>query len=486
MSQVIESLNRRSRPNSLSRHTRILQFGEGNFLRAFADWIIQELNNKTTFNGSVKVVQPIPHGYGDKINEQDGLYHVVLKGYDGEQFRSSIQMIDVIEEAINPYQQFDTFLKEAENPKIEFIISNTTEAGIILNEEDSLTDKPASSFPGKLLQFLHRRYQTLPNSKPIYILPCELIDRNGNKLKKVIQTLSSLWKLGNYFDKWLEEKVIFCNTLVDRIVPGFPKEHASETWDELEVRDELLVEGELFHLWVIEGPKSLNERLPFNQTKLNVILTSDLEKYRERKVRILNGLHTAMVPVAYLLGMRTVKESIENELVNQFLNHVLYKEILPTIEGDPDELKAYSDEIFRRFKNPAIRHELISISLNSFSKFKTRILPSILDLHQAKGESPKLLLFALAALVRFYKGHWKDEQIELKDDSYVLDKVSNLWQSDKNIELIAMELLKDDKLWGMDLTSIPEVLSKTSDYLNMISIDGIEFSLKTILQSQLK
>ena len=481
MSQVIESLNRRSRPDTLSRPTKVLQFGEGNFLRAFIDWIIQELNDKTAFNGHVKIVQPIPHGYGDKINQQDGLYHVILRGYEEEEFKSATQIIDVVEEVINPYEQFELFLKEAENTELEFIISNTTEAGITLNKEDRLSDQPTKSYPGKLLQFLHKRYQTLPNSKPVYILPCELIDQNGSKLKDIIQALSSQWKLGDYFNKWLEEKVIFCNTLVDRIVPGFPKQHASEIWDELEVRDELLVEGELFHLWVIEGPESLKERLPFHKTNLNVILTDNLAKYRERKVRVLNGLHSAMVPVAYLLGIRTVRESVENELINQFLNRALNEEILPTLEGDPDELKAYSNEILRRFKNPAIRHELISISLNSFSKFETRVLPSILELYREKGELAKNLLFAFAALICFYRGSWNDEQIELDDDSYVLNKMSNLWGSDKNIELIVMEVLEDVQLWGMDLTTIPEILSKTSDYLNMIHKDGIELSLKAIL-----
>ncbi|MEM9897351.1 MAG: tagaturonate reductase, partial [Bacteroidota bacterium] len=210
MSHVTESLNRESKSHTLSRPIKVIQFGEGNFLRAFVDWIIQELNDQTAFNGSVKVIQPIPRGYGDKINEQDGLYHVVLKGYEGEHFRSTTHLIDVIEEAINPYQQFETFLKEAENPELEYIISNTTEAGITLNENDKITDEPASSYPGKLLQFLHHRYRTLPNSKPVYLLPCELIDQNASKLKEIIYLLSAKWKLGNYFNTWLGEKIFFC------------------------------------------------------------------------------------------------------------------------------------------------------------------------------------------------------------------------------------------------------------------------------------
>ena len=483
MNQVIESLNRTSSPNAILRPVKILQFGEGNFLRAFADWIIQELNNKTDFNGGVKVIQPLRDGYWDKINGQGGLYHVILKGYEGEQFKMIKQLVDVVEEAINPYQQVEAFLKEAENPELEFIISNTTEAGITLNDQDRLSDKPASSFPGKLLQFLHRRYQTLPNSKPIYILPCELIEKNGSKLKDIITSLSAKWKLGSYFNQWLNEKVIFCTTLVDRIVPGYPKEHAHEIWDELGVRDELLVEGELFHLWVIEGPKSLKERLPFHDTKLNVILTDNLGKYRERKVRILNGLHTAMVPVAYLMGLRTVKDSIENELMKRFLSLALNEEILPTLEGDPDELKAYSAEILRRFKNPAIRHELMSISLNSFSKFKTRVLPSILQLYHTKGRLAEHLLFSLAALICFYKGSWNDEQIEISDDPYVVSKLVTLWNT-KNLNEIVDEILSDKSLWDEDLRKVPGLSESVTLHTSSIMAGDISQSLSSLFRSE--
>ncbi|MEM9895244.1 MAG: tagaturonate reductase, partial [Bacteroidota bacterium] len=264
------------------------------------------------------------------------------------------------------------------------------------------------------------------------------------------------------------------------IVPGFPKEYAPGIWDDIGVKDELLVEGELFHLWVIEGPESLKERLPFFQTNLNVILTNNLKEFRERKVRILNGLHTAFMPFDYLMGLRTVKESVENERILRFHTCALNEEILPTLEGDPDELKAYSDEILRRFKNPAIRHELISISLNSFSKFKTRVLPSIIELHHVEGKLAKHLLFSLAALICFYRGSWNDFPIELSDDPYVLEKLTELWKT-KSIAEIVSELLSDKSIWDHDLTQIPGLKERVTLNLSSIVARGVSQALNDLL-----
>ncbi|MEL6558692.1 MAG: tagaturonate reductase [Bacteroidota bacterium] len=476
MEKEKELLSGKHSPITKKRPIKVLQFGEGNFLRAFVDWIIQELNNQTTFYGDVKIIQPIPTGAAEKINQQNGLYHVLLKGYSGGNFRASTHLIDVVKEAINPYSRFEDFLAEAENEDLEFIVSNTTEAGIAYQEDDQLTDRPASSFPGKLLQFLYHRYQTLPNSKSIYILPCELIENNGQQLKKIIYQLSEKWSLGSYFNNWLAEKIIFCNTLVDRIVTGFPSKNTQKTWEEHNQKDELLVEGELFHLWVIEGPDSLKNRLLFDQTPLNIILTNNLKRYRERKVRILNGLHTLMVPVAYLSGIRTVRESTENQVMFEYLSEALHLEMLPTLTGDQNELKEYAEEIIWRFKNPAIHHELISIALNSFSKYKTRVLPSVLALYQIEEKLAKHLLFSLAALICFYRGEWENETIELRDDSYVLKKLDALWREKQPTEIVH-EILTDTKLWERDLTEIPGLSECVNANINDILSSGVMKSL---------
>ncbi|MEO1048977.1 MAG: tagaturonate reductase [Bacteroidota bacterium] len=482
MEKVIEKLDKSIIQSFKTKPTKILQFGEGNFLRGFFDWMVLEMNQKAGFNAGVKIVQPLPQGLGDQLRAQDGLYHVLLNGFDHDQFTAKRQLVDVVNGVIDPYGSFGEYLTEAQNEHLQFIISNTTEAGIAYDPEDRFDYQPARSFPGKLLQFLHNRYQTLPDCDPIVILPCELIDQNGTKLKAIIERYASEWQLGEYFLKWLHEKTVFCNTLVDRIVPGYPAQTAHQIWDELGVKDQLLVEGELFHLWVIEGPGWLESKLPVKQAGLNVVFTDDLAYYRTRKVRILNGLHTTMVPVGLLAGMTTVRETVEHEKLSSFLVQALNQEIMPTLAGDKEELQAYAEEIIRRFRNPAIHHELLTISLNSFAKFKTRVLPSILAYVDQHKQLPKQLLLALAALIRLYRGDAGGKVVELKDDAIVLSKLSTLWRDHHaNHTHLVNEILRDQSIWDEDLTEIPELANYVATQLELIEQEGIYAAVDKLL-----
>ena len=478
MNQVIEPLTRAS-TNIATKPTKILQFGEGNFLRGFADWIIQELNNQTSFHAGIKIIQPLPNGLGNKLNSQNGLFHVLLNDYSNGNQKSKIQLIDVVSEVINPYERFDDFIKEGENPELQFIISNTTEAGIVFDSSDTLEMKPAHSFPGKLLQLLYHRYQTLPDSEPIILLPCELIDQNGQKLRMVLTEIIHHWHLGKYFENWITEKVVFCDTLVDRIVPGYPNDKVNNIWGKIGFKDVMIVKGEFFHLWAIDSPIDLSTKLPVSETHLNVVFTHDLESFRTRKVRILNGLHSAMVPIAYLLGLRTVKEAMEHELMSHFLEGMLFEEVLKTLNGNGNELLSYANQVLDRFRNPSIRHELLAISLNSFSKYRTRVLPTILELYENNPESANHLLLSLAALIRFYQGSMNGQSIPINDSPYILTKMEKLWYFKPPDYIdITHAVLADNKLWGQDLTMIKGLTDKVSHFLMEIDQKGMETVLK--------
>ena len=351
---------------------RILQFGEGNFLRAFANWMIHKMNKETGFNAGVAIVQPIESGLIDILNAQDGLYTLYLNGIKDGKAISEHEVIDCIQRGIDPYQNYSGYLENADNPDLRFVISNTTEAGIVYNPEDKLNDAPQSSFPGKLSALLYRRFKTFngASDKGLIIIPCELIDRNGDQLKKIVLQYAQDWNLGSAFVTWINDDNIFCNTLVDRIVPGYPKGRMEEITAELGYKDNLVVEGEQFHLWVIEGPTSVKDEIPSEACGLNVVFTDDMEPYRTRKVRILNGAHTTLVPVGYLYGIDKVRESIEDEVVGTFLKDVIFNEICPTLDLPEDELNQFANDVLDRFKNPYLEHELISIALNSTSKFK--------------------------------------------------------------------------------------------------------------------
>jgi tagaturonate reductase len=452
---MLKKLNRSTTSLPPLRPTRILQFGEGNFLRAFVDWMVDILNEKTDFNSAVEIIQPIRKGLGEMLNAQDGLYHVLLKGMQHGNVFSEERLITCVSNVINPYEDFKRFLKTAENPDLQFIISNTTEAGISFDETDSDPEKLSESFPGKLTQLLHHRFQYFKGdtSKGLILLPCELIERNGEALKKTVLAYCDLWKLSSAFKNWITEHNIFCNTLVDRIVPGFPKETIQEIQQSLGYEDNLVVQAEPFHLWVIEGPSSVQQYLPAEKTGLHVKFTSDLTPYRTRKVRILNGAHTTLVPVAYLAGLRLVKESVDDKAIGTYIRRAIFNEIIPTLDLSADELSQFANDVIERFQNPFIKHELLSIALNSISKFKVRVLPSILEYKKRTNKLPEDLLHSLAVLILFYKGEWEGNPIPLNDSPEILEFFRNAWQ-DNNVESVVNKVLSNESFWGQDLTKI--------------------------------
>lgn len=413
------------------RPERVIQFGEGGFLRGFVDWILQILNEETDFNGSAVVVQPIEQGMCDMLQKQDCVYTHIMRGLRDGKPSVDKKIIDVISRTVKPYDDYDAYLRLAENPDFRFIVSNTTESGIEYIEEDRPDDTPPKSFPAKLTALLQKRFEL--GLSGFIFMPCELIDKNGENLKKCILKYADNWDLGEEFKNWIETENIFCNTLVDRIVTGYPK---GEKID-LGYEDNMLNTSELFHLWVIEGPRFILKELPFDKTKLNIIITDNLEMYRTRKVRILNGAHTSMIPYAMLEGIETVKECMENDKIRSFVNKCVFEEIIPTLDLPKEDLIDYANNVFERFNNPYIRHLCASISLNSVSKFKVRVLPSILEYIKRTGKTPQNLIFALVKLIEFYKNGTPN------DDPEIIS-----FMKEKSVK----EILANEKFWDTDLS----------------------------------
>ncbi len=469
---------------------KVIQFGEGNFLRAFSDWMIQELNNKGLFKGRIVAVQPIEEGLAEQINDQDGLYTLIIRGIqDGKQvYQPSI--ISTISRCINPYSDWDAYLKCAENPNIKYVISNTTEVGIAYNPSDKINDKPALSFPGKLTQYLYHRYNHFNGSEEsgMIIFACELIDRNGDELKKIIMQLAEDWKLPETFKTWISEDNYFLNTLVDRIVPGYPANEIEEITKELGYEDKLITTAECFYLWVIEGPEKIKNSIPFKEAGLNVLWTDDIYPYKTRKVRILNGTHTTIVPVGLLYGIDTVGECIKDKVIGKFMKEAMYNEIVPSVEGvDVNMLKDFANSIEDRFKNPYIGHSLFSISLNGISKFKERIIPSILGYYKKNKILPEKLTFSLAATIAFYKGtEIKEDRLianrqkgeyQINDEKEILEIFKEAWlkhEKDNNLRDVVESLLQNKRLWDMNLLQIEGLYDKIYQDLKNILFDGIK------------
>lgn len=506
MKELSENLLRSERdfPGGLKTNSirempeRIMQFGEGNFLRGFVDWMIDVANEKGLFEGRVVVVQPLKQGLVEVLNGQDGLYTLYLRGIQDGKVVEEKRIISSISRGINIFTQFEDYLKCAENPDLRFIISNTTEAGISYNSNDRPDDKPPVSFPGKLTVLLNKRFRHFNGdaSKGFVIMPCELIDRNGDNLRNIVIQLATEWGLGTEFISWIENANYFLNTLVDRIVTGYPRDEAEKMTGELGYKDNLLDTAEIFHLWVIEGDKSFDHELPLAHAGLNVIWTDDMTPYRTRKVRILNGAHTMTVLAAYLCGLDTVMECMDDGLISAFMKKGIFEEIIPTLDSPEKELWDFANAVGERFKNPFIRHYLLDISLNSTSKYKTRVLPSILEYVNRKGALPKVLTFSMAALIAFYKGteirensligNRQANEYKIKDDIPVLELFSQLWRdcdgSKKGIEALAAEVLSKIDVWGTDLNALPGFTLKVADHLYRI----VTYSMKDALNEVIK
>lgn len=460
--------------------TKIIQFGDGNFLRAFLDLMVHEMNQKIQFNAGIVAVKSRPGtGLIPIWKEQQGLFTVLLNGIKDNAVVSSKHLVDCVNDVLNPYDDFESYMNQVNNPDLRFVFSNTTESGIVYDETDSLSDKPQKSFPGKLTALLYKRFQVFggASDKGLIVIPCELIKDNGKQLKYIVLKHAKAWGLEKDFIAWIEEDTVFCNTLVDRIVPGFPKIDEQDLANSLGYVDKLAVEAELFHLLVIEAPVSVRDEFPANKANLNVVFANNLTPFRTQKVRILNGAHTCMVPVGYLYGLEMVRESVEDLVVGQYLKELIFEEICPTLESSETNIEEFAKDVLDRFRNPHIANALLSISLNSVSKFKTRVLPSLLDYVNVKHELPKRIVFAFAALICFYSGKRDEEEIVLNDDAQVLDFFKKEWKKFSNSrndlrELISIVLSKID-FWDKDLSKIEGLLDLLVAYAHNIKKNGV-------------
>lgn len=433
----------------------VIQFGEGNFLRGFADYFLHILNETGTYDGKAVVIQPRVGGKVAGLNAQDCRYNLYLRGITDSQVISKHYLIESISRCIDPYKDFDDYISLALNPDFRFIISNTTEAGIEFDPACKFTDTPSVSFPGKLTQLLYKRFEA--GLKGFILLPCELIDNNGDALKECVIKYANHWMLGGGFKQWIENENIFANTLVDRIVTGYPKDETAS----LHPEDEYLDTAELFHLWVIEG--NFEDELPLKKAGFNVIWTDDVKPYKKTKVRILNGAHTSMVLGAILGGLETVGECMEDETVNAFLNKCMTEEILPTI-GESESNVKFASDVFDRFRNPFIKHHLRAIALNSISKFTVRVLPTLLEYKEKFNTYPKGLTMSLAFLIYFYKN-------DIADDS---DLEATDFIKHRSID----DILANISIWQNDLSPLTDTVR---EYYGKIAECGAKEAMKWIL-----
>ena len=436
----------------------IIQFGEGGFLRSFVDVFIHKMNEQGLYDGKAVVVQPIAKGLIPVINEQKGVYHQFLRGMENGKVEDQCIEVTSISRGVDPYTDYAEYLKLAQNPDMRIIISNTTEAGIEYLGTESLQDAPPKSFPAKLTALLYERFKAgLPG---FIILSCELIDNNGKELLNCVLKYAALWKLGEEFENWIKNENHFCNTLVDRICTGYPKDEVEELTKRLGKEDKLMNTAEVFHLWVIEG--NFEDEFPLQKAGINVIWTEDVKPYKKRKVRILNGGHTSMVLAARLYGLSTVKECLDDPLISKFLNRAIFDEIIPTL-GREDENIPFGKAVLERFANPFVKHQLLSIALNSVSKFKARVLPTILEYREQRNILPPCLTFSLAALIAFYR---TDETNDNEDIMAFMKEAS------------VEDILKKEQYWGQDLSFMKEAVQK---YYNSIMENGMKQAIEEVL-----
>lgn len=472
---------------------RILQFGEGNFLRAFTDWMIDKANRDGVYEGSIVLCQPIAPGLANLINEQDGIYTLAMRGIENGCATEKIEQITSVSRCINPYENYEALMEIARSADLKVIISNTTEAGISYKSGCSINDAPPAAFPAKITAFLYERYKAFNGAedKGLLFLPVELIDNNGTELKRIVLQYANEWNLEAEFISWIETANKFTNTLVDRIVTGYPKDELSYFEEKLGYKDNIIVTSELFNLWVIEGKEEWSSILPIHKTDANVIWTSDAKPYKKRKVRILNGAHTSTVLAAYLAGHDIVLDFMNDEVVKTFLDKVIYEEVIPTLDLPKDELESFAAAVSDRFANPYIKHKLLDISLNSCSKFNARCMPSLLGYVEATGNLPKYLTFALASFIKFYNitktedvyvGTRKDgTSYNVNDDAEVLEFFAKVW-AEKDAAVIAKAVLSNTNFWsGKDLTTVDGLAEAVASYLKAMETNDIRDLMKELI-----
>ena len=485
----MKALNKQTAPKSVAPE-KIIQFGEGNFLRAFVDWIVWNMNRKTDFNASVVVVQPIERGMVDWLNGQDCLYHVNLQGRQEGKPVDTLDRIDVISRALNPYSQNAAFMALAEQPDIRFVISNTTEAGIHFDPTCKFTDAPAASYPGKLTQLLYRRFKAFNGNprKGLILMPCELIFLNGHHLKACIQQYIELWKADfgkdyERFKHWFNTYNYVCATLVDRIVPGFPRKDIDRLQRRAGYVDNLMVQAEVFHLWVIEKPSNmsvaaLRKEFPAEKAGLHVLITESEAPYHERKVTLLNGPHTVLSPVAYLSGIDIVRDALHDKVIGSYIHKVQFDELMQTLNLPKAELEQFAADVLERFDNPYVDHQVTSIMLNSFPKYETRDLPGLKIYLERKGELPKGLVLGLAAIITYYKGGQRADgaPIQPNDAPEIMQRLAELWATGDTRKVAEGVLAATDVIWKeskQNLNEIPGLTDMLTDFLNQIEVKGM-------------
>ncbi len=436
----------------------VIQFGEGGFLRGFVDYFFHKLQEKGLYDGKIVVVQPIEKGMCQMLADQNCEYNLFLRGISNGEVVNEHTHITSISRALNPYTQYEEYIALAASPDMRVLVSNTTEAGIEYLGTEKFTDMPPKSYPAKLTQFLYKRFEAgLPG---MILLPCELIDNNGDNLKACVLKYADLWELGEEFKNWINKDNDFCSTLVDRIVTGYPRDEAEELNKQLGYTDNLIDTAEIFHLWVIGGHHE--DELPFNKAGYNIVWTDDVKPYKKRKVRILNGGHTSMVLGAYLYGLQTVGECLKDETVSAFLKKCLFDEIVPTL-GNTDTDIQFAKDVLERFSNPFIKHQLLSIALNSVSKFQVRVLPTILEYKEKFGTYPEALTFSMAALIAFYRTDKANDGAEIME-----------FMKTASVE----DIMKREDYWHADLT---EMIPMVQGYYNTIQEKGMAEAYKAVL-----
>lgn len=475
---------------------RVLQFGEGNFLRAFVDYFIDMMNEKAGFNSKVVLVQPIPNvgsfHLNEVINEQEGLYTLYLRGFENGQKVNAKRIISCVSRCLNSTSDYDAVMECAKNPDLRFIACNTTEAGIVYDPACQFTETPPSSYPAKLTQFLYRRFQEFgqEEGKGFIVLSCELIDNNGQELRKCVLKYAKQWELGEAFVQWVEKENIFCSTLVDRIVTGFPRAEAAALNEENGYEDNLLDTGETFGFWVIEGPQSLKKELPFEEAGLPVLITDDHKPYKQRKVRILNGAHTSMVLGAYLSGQDIVRNCMDDEVILNFMNKTIYDEIIPTLSLPQEDCKDFAAAVTERFKNPFIDHALLAISLNSTSKWAARVMPSLLGYVEKFNALPACITASFAFYIAFYRGKELTESgltatrpagndYVVSDDRAVLEFFYA--HKDDTAKDLAHAVCSNVDFWGRDLAQIDGFEAAVASYLEEIETKGAKAVMESCL-----
>ncbi|MBN1778203.1 MAG: tagaturonate reductase [Clostridiales bacterium] len=466
---------------------KILQFGEGNFLRAFVDYMLDIANENGLFRGSVTITKPIEYGTLERFHAQDCRYTVLLRGIENGRQVEFSRLITCVHDAVDCYTEYGKYAAYAGLESLRFIVSNTTEAGIVLDEEDRPEYTPPHSYPGKLTKFLYERAEAFNYdlSKGLIILPVELIDDNGVVLRQCVYTLARRWKLGDRFIDWLDKACVFASTLVDRIVTGYPKDDAEAIWQKLGYEDKLLDTAEPFGLWVIESQTDIQKELPLDACGLPVIFTDDQKPYKQRKVRILNGAHTSFVPAAYLCGHNTVRQAMEDPKIKQFILDTLHREVIPTLTLPKADLEAFASAVISRFENPFIRHQLLSISLNSVSKWRARCMPSFLAYIEQTGSPPAHLTFSLASLMALYQGYAvRDGALICERDGIpyrILDDEAVLRFFLEITPLSAQEqavlFLQNETFWGQNLSAIPGLAQTVSHALEDIKQNGMKQAL---------